>query len=81
MVVSLANGSSGTVVKSLPYNAGNARDLNSIPRSERSFGVGNGNPLHYSCLENSMERVAWQATVQEAAKSQTQLSMCEHDHN
>ena len=69
------------MVKNQPANAGDVRDAGSIPGLERSFGVGNGNPLQYSCLENSMERVAWQATVQEVAKSQTQLSMCEHDHN
>ena len=37
-------------------------------------GEGNGNPLQYSCLENAMDREAWQATVHEVAKSQTQLS-------
>ena len=38
-------------------------DLGSIPRSEGSPGEGNGNPLQYSCLENPMDRGAWQATV------------------
>ena len=38
-------------------------------------GVGNGTPLQYSCLENSMDRRAWQATVHEVAKNQTQLSI------
>ena len=37
------------------------------------FGEGNGNPLQYSCLENTMERGAWQATVHEVTKSQTRL--------
>ena len=41
----------------------NAGDLGSIPGSGRPPGVGNGNPLQYSCLENSMDREAWQATV------------------
>ena len=40
-----------------------ARDAGSIPESERSPGEGNGNPLQYSCLENSINRGAWQATV------------------
>ena len=48
------------VVKNLPANAGNATDVGSIPGSGRSPGVGNDNPLQYSCLENSMDRGAWQ---------------------
>ena len=43
------------VVKNLPVNAGDVRDVGSIPGSGRSPGVGNGNPLQYSCLENSMD--------------------------
>ena len=43
--------------------------------SSGKLGVGNGNPLQYSCLENSMDRGAWRATVHRVAKSQTQLSM------
>ena len=43
-------------------SACNAEDLGSIPGSRRSPGEGNGNPLQYSCLENSMDRGAWQAT-------------------
>ena len=49
-------------------------DSGSIPGSGRSPGEGNGNPLQYSCLENSMERGAWRATALGVAKSQTQLS-------
>ena len=49
-------------------------DLGSIPVSERSLGEGNGNPLQYSCLENSMGREARQAIVHGVAKSQTRLS-------
>jgi len=45
-----------------------------IPGSGRSPGEGNGTPLHYSCLENPMDRGAWQATVHGIAKSRTQLS-------
>ena len=47
------------MVNKLPANAGDARDAGSIPGSERSPGVGNGNPLQYSCLKNSLERGAW----------------------
>ena len=52
----------------------NAGDAGSILESGRSLGGVNGNPLQYSCLKNPMDRVAWQATVQRVAKSQTQLS-------
>ena len=55
-------------------SACNAGDLGSIPGSGRSPGEGNGNPLQYSCLEKSMDRGAWQATVHGVAKSQTQVS-------
>ena len=48
------------MVKNLPSNAGN---MGSIPESGRSPGEGNDNPLQYTCLENSMDREAWQATV------------------
>ena len=70
-------------VKELPENAwdtGDARDTNSIPGSGRSPVVGNGNPLYYSCLQNSMDRGAWQAIVHGAAKSRTQLSDWAHTH-
>ena len=49
----------------------NAGDQDSIPGSGRSPGEGNGNPLQYSCLVNSMDRVAWWATVHGVVKSQT----------
>ena len=55
-------------VKNPPANAGDARDVGSIPGSGRSPGVGNGTPLQYSCLRNPMDRGAWQATVQGVAK-------------
>ena len=61
------------VVKNLPANAGHIRDLGSIAGLGRSPGEGTGNPLHYFCLENPMNSGAWQATVHEATKSQTQL--------
>ena len=47
------------VLKNLPANAGDRRDLDSIPESGRSPGGGHGNPLQYSCLENPMDRGAW----------------------
>ena len=47
------------LLKSLPANAGDARDTGSIPGLGRSPGVGNGKPLQYSCLENSKDRGNW----------------------
>ena len=55
-------------------SACNAGDPGSIPGSGRSPGEGNGNPLQHSCLENTMDRGAWRATVYGVAKSQTWLS-------
>ena len=52
------------MVKNFPANVGYARDTVSIPGSGRSLGVGNGNPLQYSCLENSTDRGAWWTTIQ-----------------
>ena len=51
------------MVKNLPGSAGDARDAGLIPGLGRTPGVENGNPLHYSCLGNSMDRGAWWATV------------------
>ena len=53
------------MVKNLPANAG---DVGSISGSGRAPGGGNDNPLQYSCLENRMDRGAWQATVHRVAK-------------
>ena len=61
----------GTVVKNPPDNAGDEGDVGSVSGSGRYLGGGNGNSLQYSCLENSMDREAWQATVHGAAKSCT----------
>ena len=58
----------GSDGKASAYNAG---DPGSIPGSGRSPGEGNGNPLHYSCLENPMDGEAWWATVHGVAKSRT----------
>ena len=51
------------MVKNLPANAGDVRDEGSIPRLGRSPGEGNDNPVQYSCLENPMDRGAWQASL------------------
>ena len=61
------------VVKSPSGNSGDIRDTGLIPGSGRCPGGGHGNLLQYSCLENPMDRGAWQATVHRIAKSQTQL--------
>ena len=61
------------VAKNLPANAGDIRDLGSIPRSGRSPGEGNGNPLQSFCLENPKDRGAWWASVHRVAKSGTGL--------
>ena len=55
-------------------SASNAGDLGWIPGSGRSPEERNGNPLQYSCLENSMDRGAWQAAVHRVAKSETRLT-------
>ena len=59
------------MVKNLPASAGDARDSGSTPGLGRSPGVGKGNPLQYSWLENSTDRGAWQATVHGVAESDT----------
>ena len=61
------------VGKNPPASAGDAQDAGPISGSGRSPGLGNGNPLQYSCLENSIDREAWWATVRGITKSQTQL--------
>ena len=61
------------VVKNPPANAGDARDTGLIPGVGRFTGVGNGNPFQDSYLEKSMDREAWWAIVQAAAKSRTWL--------
>ena len=65
------------MAKNPPAKAG---DAGSIPGSGRSPGEGNGNPLQYSCLENSMDREAWRATLHGVIKSQTRLSARAHTH-
>ena len=61
------------VVKNPPANAGDISEAGLIPELGRSPGGGYDNPLQYSCLENHMDRGAWQATVYRVAKSQTSL--------
>ena len=61
------------MVKNPPVNAGDVRDVGSIPGLGRSSGGGHGNLLHFSCLENPMDRGAWCSTVHGPTKSQTQL--------
>ena len=68
---------SGSEVKSLPATAGDMGDEGSIPELGRSPGEGNGTPLQYSCLENPMDKVAWQATVH----SHKELDTIEHACN
>ena len=58
-------------VKNLPANAGDIRDVGSIPGSGRSPGVGHGNPVQYACLENPVDRGVWQAKVHRLAMSWT----------
>ena len=57
------------MVKNLPANAGNARDMDSIPGLGRYPGEDSGNPLQYSCLENPMDRGVWQPIVAGIAES------------
>ena len=61
--MSFPGGASGLVVRNLSVNAGDIGDVGSVPGSGGSPGGGNGNPLQYSCLENAMNRGAWQGTV------------------
>jgi len=61
------------VVKNLPANAGDVRDMGSILGSGRSSGGGHSNPLKYSCLENPMDREAWWATAHKIKRSWTRL--------
>ena len=63
--------SGGAVVKNPPANAGDSGDRNSIPGSGRSPGGGNGNPLQYSCLENSMDGGTWWPPVRGVAELDT----------
>ena len=63
----------GASGKEAPTNAGDIRDAGLIPGPGRSPEEGHGNPLQYSCLENLMDRGAWQAAVHRVTKSRTRL--------
>ena len=63
----------GIVVKNLPANSGDVRDVGSIPGLGRSTGGGHGYSLQYSCLENSLDKLAWQAIVHGFANSRPRL--------
>ena len=64
----------GSVCKEYTSNSGDTGDTGSIPGLGRCPGGGNGNPLQYSCLENSMDRRVWRATVHGVVQSQTRQS-------
>ena len=69
------------IVKNLPTSAGDLREEDYTPGLGKVPGGGHGNPLQCSCLENLMDRGAWQAMAHRVAKSQTQLKrqyICMH---
>ena len=68
----------GSLVKNVPANAGNPRYVGLTPESGSYPVVGNGNPLQYSCLENSIKRGAWQATVHGVTKNYLYKYFCAH---
>ena len=72
------DGLGGTMVRNLPANAEDTRDVGCIPASGRFPEGGIGNPFHCSCLENPMDRGAWQATIHRVSKSWTQLSTAQN---
>ena len=61
------------LVKNMPADAGDIRDMGSVPGSGRSPGGGHGNPLQYSHLENPVDRGAWRVTVHGVAQNWTQV--------
>ena len=77
--VNVGSSQAALVVKNLPANAGNIRNMDSIPGWRRSPGGGHGNPLQYSCLEKPMDREAWLATVHRVSQSDT-IEATSHAH-
>ena len=77
ITVSIRTSQVALVVKNLPANAGDIRDAGSIPGLGRSPGEGNGNPLQDSCLENPMDRGAWQGIVPRVSQSLTESDTTE----
>ena len=71
----------GSAVKNPPANAGDIRDTGLIPRSGRSPGGRYGNPLHYSCLGNSMDRGAWWARVHGGHKESDTTERSNQQHS
>ena len=69
------------MVKNLPASAGNVGDPASIAESGRSPGEGNGSPSQYSCLENPMDKGAWQTTVHGVTQSQTREQLSTHTYS
>ena len=67
------------LVKNLPANAGDMKDTGSIPGLGRSPGGGHGNPLPYSCLENTVDRGTWWVIAHRVTKSQIQLKCKSRD--
>ena len=67
-ILSIGASQMAPVVKNLPARAGDVRDVGSVPGSGRFPEEGHGNPLQYSCVENSLDRGAWWATVHGAAR-------------
>ena len=68
------------VVKNIPTNVGDIKDVGSIPGLRRSPGGRHDNPLQYSCLENTTDRGAWQATVHRVTESDM-TEVTEHAHS
>ena len=68
------------MVKNTPAKAGDTRDVGLIPGWGRFPGIGSDNPFKYSCLENSMDRGAWQAAVHGVTKRRLRLSYGAHTH-
>ena len=69
------------MVKNLPANAGDLRDVRSIPGSGKSSGGGHGNPLQYSCLGNPMDREAWWAIIHGVAKDLDTTEQLNNNNN